>query len=146
MTYPRPFIAVTTLLMLFSASVAAHSGATGVVKERMDRFTESQKSMKVIARALKSSQFDEVADHAERILIWSVQMEDLFPQGSNPKPSEALDTIWQQPEAFAKAAQTSADAAARLMALAEDGDGTAATAAFKELAASCSSCHRKFRK
>lgn len=139
-------VALFALLILISAQVLAHSGATGVVKQRMDRFTESQASMKAIASAFKSGQLEVVADHADRIMIWSVQMVDLFPEGSNPAPSEALDAIWKKPADFAAAADVSADAAARLKALAQAGDAAAAKNAFRELAASCSSCHRSFRK
>ena len=123
----------------------AHSGATGIVKERMDRFKNSQQALKAIGAALKSGDLAAIDTPAASIAIWADEMLDYFPAGSNPPPSEALDVIWSDPTGFASAGAANAAAAKRLQTLAASGDGAASMSAFKDLAATCKACHQKYR-
>lgn len=144
----RIFLSAVVLLTVFTASVMAHSGATGIVKTRMDGFSQSRDNLKAIKFAFKKGNADDIAKNAEAIRAWSAEMIDYFPEGSNQKPSEALDVIWQDFEGFTLAAKASEDAASRLKSLAEmtPDDKAALVTAIKDLAASCSSCHRQYRK
>ena len=123
----------------------AHSGATGIVKERMDRFKASQDAMKVIANALPTGDFEAIGENAAMIEAWAREMVSYFPEGSNDAPSEARDAIWQRPDAFTAAAAANAEAALRLQVLAIDEDTDAMPDAFRALAATCKSCHKQFR-
>ena len=123
----------------------AHDGATGVVKERMDRFKESQRAMKAIATALTLGELDTVYDNAAMIEAWANEMIRYFPEGSNPKPSEALDVIWQKPDAFLDAITNHATAAQTVQALALEGNKDALPDAFRNLAGTCKACHQQFR-
>ena len=136
---------VTMIVFSISSNSNAHSGATGVVKERMDRFKASQDAMKAMANAVTLGDYDRLVECAEGIEIWANEMVSYFPEGSNEKPSEALDVIWEKPAEFAAAAAKNAEAARRLMALAQDGDSEASRSAFRDLAASCKACHQQFR-
>ncbi len=139
-------VAMVTLMFGFTTSNSnAHSGATGVVKERMDRFKASQDAMKAMANAVTLGDFDRLIEYAEGIETWANEMVSYFPEGSNEKPSEALDVIWEKPDEFAAAAAKNAEAARRLMTLAQDGDAEASRSAFRDLAASCKACHQQFR-
>ena len=123
----------------------AHSGATGIVKDRMDRFKDSQNALKVIAAAIKAQDFNAIARPAQTIAQWGDEMARYFPEGSNPPPSEALDVIWQDMDQFKAMAEGNANAARRLQQLAISGDQSKVKPAFNEVVSSCKSCHQKFR-
>lgn len=126
-------------------SAHAHSGATGIVKDRMDRFKDSQTALKAIAAAIKAQEFNAIDAPAQLIAQWGDEMVAYFPEGSNPSPSEALDVIWQEMDQFKTMAESNANAAKRLKQLALSGDQSKIKPAFNELVGSCKSCHQKFR-
>ena len=126
-------------------SAYAHSGATGIVKDRMDRFKDSQNALKVIAAAIKAQDYNAIDAQAQLIAQWGDEMLAYFPKGSNPAPSEALDVIWQDMDQFKAMAEANAHAAKRLKQLATSGDQSKIKPAFNELVGSCKSCHQKFR-
>ena len=126
-------------------SAYAHSGATGIVKDRMDRFKDSQNALKVIAAAIKAEDFNAIDAPAKTIAQWGDEMVRYFPEGSNPAPSEALDVIWQEMDQFTAMAEANANAAKRLQQLAISGDQSKIKPAFNELVGSCKACHQKFR-
>lgn len=143
-------MAMAVVLALGPAgSSIAHTGATGVVKERMD-------SMKAIASSLKAlvdmqrkkRPFDAataaragraIASHAEKLGT-------MFPPGSNKHPSEAASEIWNKRSEFDAMMQAMQKAGEALSTRAK-----AATSAqdiameFRQLASTCQSCHAKFR-
>ena len=126
-------------------SAHAHSGATGIVKDRMDRFKDSQTALKAIAAAIKAQEFNAIDAPAQLIAQWGDEMVRYFPEGSNPPPSEALDVIWQDMDQFKAMAEANANAAKRLQKLVMAGDHAKIKPAFNELVGSCKSCHQKFR-
>ena len=77
----------------------AHSGATGVVKERMDAMDELGEVMKRLTPMMRgqSDYNPDIVRSAADAMIGhaGAQMTELFPEGSNGKPSEALDVIWR---------------------------------------------------
>ena len=97
-------IVAATLVAVLCASIAlAHSGATGVVKERMDGMTALAASMKSLAAMAKSGEVD--AEHIESIsrdlkAHAGQGMLDRFPEGSLPEVSEASPAIWKDWEKF----------------------------------------------
>lgn len=139
----------TVTALLFGASLAsaalAHSGATGIVKERMDGFKAAKKSMKTLKSAVRSSEFATVAREAETLNLWFENLDTYFPVGSNPRPSEALDVIWQEFDRFSSIGRDSANASAALLRGANEGDAELIREAFSELAASCKACHDDYR-
>ena len=107
-----------TALVASSVVLAAlaHSGATGVMKERMDAMGEMGDEMKRLAPMMRGqTEYDpDVVRNAADTMIGhaGAQMTELFPEGSNGKPSEALDTIWEDWEEFtalAEALRTTAE-------------------------------------
>jgi cytochrome c556 len=123
----------------------AHTGATGVVKERMEKFKQSKASMKEIKNALRAHDFDTIAAEANLINVWANNLVDHFPDGSNPPPSEALGLIWDEFEQFKDRAGAQIDASSRLQVAAEDRDIGASTQRFFELAQTCKGCHDIYR-
>ena len=107
-----------TALVASSVGLAAlaHSGATGVMKERMDAMGEMGDEMKRLAPMMRGqTEYDpDVVRNAADTMIGhaGAQMTELFPEGSNGEPSEALDTIWEDWEEFtalAEALRTTAE-------------------------------------
>jgi cytochrome c556 len=145
-TKPKLITALTLALSTAIATTAlAHTGATGIVKERMDGFKAAKKSMKVLKSAVREADFASIAGEAETLNLWFTQLDNYFPEGSNPKPSEALDLIWEEFDTFSSLGQDSANASTALLRAANEGDEDLAREAFSELAASCKACHDDYR-
>lgn len=138
-------VSLFVVLLTFSSVLFAHSGATGVVKERMDYFKESKASIKLLKSAVKNKDFDTIAREAASINKWALQLTSLFPKGSNQHPSEALDLIWKEFSKFEVRAQKQIVTSDRLHKAALAGDAKASAKAFSELANSCKACHDEFR-
>lgn len=128
------------------AEVEAHTGATGVVKERMDLMKALGDDMKRLAAIMKAeAAYDPalVAGLARRIEQGSGDhMLELFPEGSTDHPSEAREEIWLRWVEF----EAKADAlASQASALSVAGDFDEARMAFAKVAESCKACHRDFK-
>ena len=141
--------ALAASILLASGVAFSHSGATGVVKHRMDAMSDIAKSMKAIGAMIKGetgfdaatvkASADSIAEHAAR-------MPELFPEGSTKKPSEALPAIWEDWARFTTIAQ---DMGTKGKALAAAADGASQIdqikAPFGALAKTCKACHSDFR-
>lgn len=114
-------------IAMTSAGLAAlaHSGATGVVKERMDAMDEMGKAMKQLTPMMRGkTEYDpEVVRSAADTMIRHAgsQMTELFPEGSNGHPSEALDAIWENWEEFSALAEALRTRAEGLKLAADNG-------------------------
>jgi cytochrome c556 len=129
----------------FSVLAYAHSGATGIVKERMDFFTQSKDNLKAIKTHFRNGDLDAIVPLAKQIRDWAEKMPAYFPAGSDGKPSEASPQIWLDLSGFKRAANANYQAANQLMIAAKAGDAEAAINAFKTTAATCKSCHKSYR-
>ncbi len=168
-------ISVVGLSVLFAlpptGSVDAHSGATGIVKERMDKMKVIGRATKSISEQLRGKEpYDpekvkvlakEVADHS------GDAMTVLFPQNSLGHPTEALPEIWAEWAEFERLAVTLRESAQALQIAADNPQlpvegslrqqllqGFVAAeklielppeAAFIQIVQTCSACHDRFR-
>ena len=132
-------------LLASSTTLWAHSGATGVVKERMDNFKESKASMKLLKKAVRKNDFDAIAQEAMAINLWATKLTDHFPENSNPHPSEALDRIWQEFGRFEERAEAQSKASEQLQQAGANRDAKGAAKALSDLAQSCKGCHDDYR-
>lgn len=127
----------------------AHQGAAGIVKERMDLMGNIAKDMKVILYSVRGRvPFNPkaVSDAAKSIENNAEKIPKLFPEGTTGHPSEASDRIWKDWNAFVKHADKMEKSASSMAKLASEAKSPRDLAGpFKDLAASCSSCHSKFR-
>lgn len=144
-------LTVITLLMtlVLSSFVYAHSGATGVIKQRIDMMGEVAKAMKSIGQMIKG----EVDYNPNNARSAALEIEkhargfsELFPEGSTTKPSEALPIIWEDWEEFTKLLDQMKTQANQLAELAP----TVATVGeiktqFALVGKTCGTCHKKFR-
>ncbi|SEM80802.1 c-type cytochrome [Palleronia pelagia] len=105
-----------------TVAALAHSGATGIVKERMDGMKAMGDAVKSVAPMMRGEmEYD--ADTMRAAARTFQQhageaMTELFPEGSGGMPSEAKDAVWEDWDAFA-------DLADRLAVYAEGLEGAA---------------------
>jgi len=100
--------ATAVAVALLGAAAFAHSGATGVVKQRMEGMGAMGKAVKMVAPMMRG----EIAYDAEvvRGVAKVIRMHAgetltaLFPEGSAGMPSEAKVSIWSDWERFAEMA------------------------------------------
>lgn len=144
-----PRRATTLILLMLSGAAFAHSGATGIVKERMDMMLEIGDDMELIGNMVRGkTPYDaeaaeraalSIADHAGAFTA-------VFPPGSLQHPTEALPAIWDNWDEFADLSEklkTDANALASVAAMSTS--GAEISAQFADMGRSCSACHEKFR-
>ena len=101
-------LCLTVALLAFGfalpGGLLAHTGATGIVKERMELMKSVGAAMKTLAKMFKGEEpydADAVRKAATQIQGHGGEtMTKLFPEGSLDKPTEALPTIWEDWERF----------------------------------------------
>lgn len=130
---------------LLAGDAVAHKNATGIVKERMDRFAASRDSLKRITGLLRGEHYAEIAVEADTLAAWAEAMPGYFPAGSDYAPTEAAPSIWTDFIGFQAAAAVMQQAALDVKTAAIATDKATLTAAVQEVAASCKSCHRVYR-
>lgn len=99
------------IVVAAAATANAHSGATGIVKERMVAMGDMGKVMKSLAPMMRGEveyDADKVRDGAEVIQKHAGQdgLVRLFPEGTGDMPSVASPAVWSSPEEFAELAET----------------------------------------
>ena len=146
----RRLLAATLALSVSCGLALAHSGATGIVKQRMDAMKDIAAQMKLIGAMVKAERdYDAAAAAAaaDVIVRHADAMLPLFPEGSTEHPSEALTVIWSDWEGFSRSAVELAASATALSDIASDATSAAdIRAAFAAVGKTCSSCHEGYRK
>jgi len=136
-------------LALFSISIAsAHSGATGVVKQRMDAMSEIGANMKIIgnmARGTSTMDTEALAASLAAISQNTSGLSDLFPTGTEAAPSEASPAIWENPEDFGAQIDGLETAANTFLLSVQSGKEFDLNASFRSLSKTCKSCHGDYR-
>ncbi|WP_169054307.1 cytochrome c [Nitratireductor sp. XY-223] len=143
-------VAAALALTAISGLALAHSGATGIVKQRMEAMKDIAAQMKQIGAMIKGERdYDSAAASlaAGAIVQHAGNMLSLFPEGANESPSEALTVIWTDWDGFSESAE---ELEANAVVLSEvAGNATSAAeirAAFAAVGKTCSSCHEDYRK
>ena len=127
MNSPRKMrLAIFITAMLGTGVAFAHTGATGIVKERMDLMGMLGDAQKVLTAMFRGKvPYDAEKVRAAAVVIENhggEQMTRLFPEGSLKHPSEALPAVWQDWEGFQKLADDLATYARVLQERAEHHD------------------------
>jgi cytochrome c556 len=97
----------------------------------------------MIARGLVDN--GDIVGHAKGLASSAMELDHLFPAGSNVGESEALPAIWEKPEEFAAAVKKLQESTAAFVVAAESADKEAIGAAFRNVGMSCRGCHDDFR-
>ena len=140
----RYIFLMVSLATLVSAAFA-HEGATGIIKDLMGKFKESQLILKLMIKSAKVDDFEKIADMSSALHQWGSEMTDYFPAGSDGNPSEAAPAIWSDPEGFKAATTRFSKAALTITVAADAGDKASMMKAIKATAASCKACHSVYR-
>lgn len=127
----------------------SHSGATGVVKERMMAMKDIGARMKVLAAMVRGITPFDAASAKETATVIAAHARDvprLFPKGSRQGPSEAVERIWVEWPQFVSEAKNLADRADALgRQTATATSGADLGRAFGDIGRSCKSCHGRYR-
>lgn len=95
---------VAIVLAATATAALAHSGASGIVKERMDAMSEMSKAVKELATMMRGEKaYDAKIVRTGAALIGMHSgdaMTGLFPKGSKHSASEAREDIWTSWEEF----------------------------------------------
>ena len=148
MNLHKPLALCLCLAFLGAGAVFAHTGATGIVKERMEAMKAIGKAMKALGAMAKG----DAAFNAARIQAASKTItghagdfDRLFPDTNKSRKShvsEAAPAIWTQKPEFLALAKKLADAAAGLEGISARGE---LGGQMKALGTTCKGCHEKFR-
>ena len=126
----------------------SNESASGIIKERMDKFQESKNLMRTINKSLSDNNFDVITQSAEKLNKWANEMHEYFPKGSEANTSnksQASDNIWSDPEGFKKAVKKFEITSAKLIKISQNKNIDDTVSSFREVAASCKGCHKQFR-
>lgn len=141
------------VLILGLVSVAgmalAHTGAMGVVKERMDAMSEFGDHMKIVSEMLRGRReidAEQIVSSGRLINQHASNIGTLFPEGSTDGPSEAAERIWSEWDDFIALAEDLRQASAELIEIAPAvNSATDLKPTFNAMAQTCIACHEKFR-
>jgi cytochrome c556 len=145
-------IALAAALLLTDAvedPADAHTGATGVVKERMQvmgTFADAMKTIKSGVTAKPAIKRDHIVAAARRIAEHADRVPGLFPKGSHGHPSEAHPEIWKSWDGFAKANQAMKAEAVKLAQVAATEDRRTVLGQVVRTARACGACHKTYRR
>lgn len=141
------------LLSLVAGIVYSHSGATGIVKERMDAMevmSDKSKSVGAMFKGKTEFDIDKLADAAEAFALHGAQMTELFPDTEESRTgskTEALPRVWEDWEEFSDRAVNFVELSERLKSTVSSTDDVRQLKkAFYNVARECSGCHKRFRK
>ena len=142
------------LLLLVGSAVVAHaSSQDDTIKQRQQAMKDIGAQMKVIKDYLGGNgSAEDVAAGAAKINAAIKSAGGLFPANTAPGASgvtvetEALPTIWEDPEGFAKAVAVLEAESAKLEEVAASDDPEAIGAQFGAMAKNgCGGCHKTYR-
>lgn len=143
-------VAVFLILTLVPIALA-HTGASGIVKERMDAMKLMGAAMKAAAGALASGPaYDAAIIEASAKVLGNhaAKMVSLFPDTAmsrGSKASEAAPAIWEKQDEFLALATKLSDESSKLAETADSGDQSAVKAQFQVVGGVCKACHEQFR-
>ena len=144
----KPLALSFCFALLGAGAVFAHSGATGIVKERMDAMKAIGKAMKSPGAMAKGEAAFDVPEvqAASRVISGHAEAFDrLFPDTKASRKShvtEAAPAVWTDKPAFLALAKELAEAADGLETVTARGE---LGPQMKALGDTCKGCHEKFR-
>ena len=142
------FTAFVILSLAATPLVRAHTGASGVVKDRMERMSDIAAQMKLVSRMVSGKtemDLTSIAVAMGKIATHAEAMVDLFPKGSGKPPSEAAPAIWTSNARFVALFVELNTAASKTASAASAGQQSQIATGFKAVAKTCKACHGKFR-
>lgn len=145
---PRRYSPVIVIaLIALAAAAAAHEGATGVAKERMDLMGDISQRLKSVAKRLNANRdLPAIAADADHIAQVAPGIPNLFPPGSDKGITDAKPAIWQHWDEFVGDQKKLVEETQKLSSLASSGDARAIADQYRTVAKTCIACHDAFRR
>ena len=142
---PKSLSRVCATIVVCLAAIGFGTANADIIADRKAGFKGNADSMKGIAAALGSGDYQTVISRAEGIARWANKIPSYFPEGSDSGDTKARAEIWFEFDAFKAKAKANETAARTLVTAAKSGDQGAMMAGLKNLGASCKSCHSDFK-
>ena len=146
-------VATLAICMMLTAVAFSHSGATGVVKERMDAMKAMGDQSKMVANMIKGkAEFNQAAvvAAADVFLAQGKRMAELFPDtelSRHGSKTEALPSVWAEWGTFNQQIEEFIKLSVSLKHVSlSAGEAGEIKKAFLEAGRSCSGCHKRYRK
>ena len=139
-------IGIAAMLGL-SVQVAAETSAEDAKKYRVSIMTALKGHIGAASMTVRGLVDDngQLAGHAAGLVSGTAELNNIFQEGSAVDDSEALPSIWEQPEKFAAAMKQAQEATVAFQEAVAGGDSEAIGAAFRSMGKSCGGCHDDFR-
>jgi cytochrome c556 len=126
--------------------IAAHEGATGIIKQRMDAMEQLAQMIKSIEeRAGRGGEFATIANDAASLKLLTAKMPEMFPPGSDQHPSDVNKAVWTRRAEFDAINRKLEQALGQMAVAAERGDRTLLAAELRQAKQTCLDCHAVFR-
>ena len=145
-------LTLTIVAAIIAGSVFAHSGAKGVVKQRMDAMADMGDKSKIVADMMKGKiEYTPAAiiDAADAFVMHGENMAEFFPDTKESRTgskTEALPKIWDEWDDFSDMVTEFIERSKALQDFAANTeDKTELKKAFFKTTKSCSGCHKRFR-
>jgi cytochrome c556 len=142
---PKTLSRVCATIVVCLVATGSGTANADIIADRKAGFKGNADSMKAIAAAIGSGDYQTVMSRADGIASWASRIPSYFPQGSDSGDTKARAEIWFEFDAFKAKAKANETAAQTLVTAAKSGDQGAMMAGLKNLGASCKSCHSDFK-
>tara|TARA_B100001173_G_scaffold305708_1_gene311499 strand:- start:208 stop:657 length:450 start_codon:yes stop_codon:yes gene_type:complete len=142
-------IILVFVFFLFSSLVFAHTvtledkSIEKIVNERMALMQKIKNSSSKIYRLIASNEFEEINELNKILLHSAMEFRNYYPEGSQHK--DASDMIWTDRDTFNEYNDKFVNDIEMIALSVELEDAEMLSDSFKEMAANCGSCHKKFR-
>ena len=114
-----------------------------IVNKRMALMMEIKSTSTQMYRILQNNNYEAILELNTTLLNAASQFKNYYPEGSQHK--SASDEIWNDRETFNNFNDKFVNDIEMISLSIELGDNEMLNDAFKEMAANCGSCHKKFR-
>ena len=142
---PKSLSRICATLVVCLVATGFGTANADIIADRKAGFKGNADSMKAIAAAIGSGDYQTVFSRAEGIASWASKIPSYFPEGSDSGDTKARAEIWFEFDAFKAKAKANETAALTLVTAAKSGDQGAMMTGLKNLGASCKSCHSNFK-
>ena len=137
------------VLALFPSVIFAHKvtledkSLEEIINKRMALMMEIKSTSTQMYRILQSNDYETILELNTTLLNAASEFKNYYPEGSQHK--SASDEIWNDRETFNKFNDKFASDIEMISLSVELEDNDMLNDAFKEMAANCGACHKKFR-
>ena len=142
---PKSVSRVCATLVVCLVATGFGTANADIIADRKAGFKRNADSIKAIAAAIGSGDYQTVISRTEGIASWASKIPSYFPEGSDSGDTKARAEIWFEFDAFKAKAKANETTAQTLVTAAESADQGAMMAVLKNLGASSKSCHSDFK-